>query len=664
MSFMPAVGAAWFVSAIAPRTLPPSAPPRHDGGMRRSASRRTTIEPEAPTEPLPDMSGKYDVLACGTAGVWRALVEIHARISTKRRRQFHFVMGLMVLGALLELATIGAVVPFVALLADPLRLSRFPEAQLVFGAIGAVTIREQLLATTGVFVALVLLAGVVRLQLSWSCRKFIFQTGHDIALDMLHRILLQPYSFHVARNTSNLIAALDKAGVLAFNVLLQLMQAAIAVTASVFIIAALVYVDPFAALLAAAAILPLYMLVSVLTRHHLDRNSQIAASSWSERIRIVQESLGGIRDVLIDQSHAIYLEAFRRVDLRLSTAQAHTAFIGTAPRFIIESLGMAFIAALACMVTLRHGGLAAALPIIGALALGAQRLLPFLQQIYLSWSVAVGNRSVVQQVLEFLSLPVDQEIAGAAELVPLPLQHHIRATNISFTYPGRRAPAIDELSFEIRRGECVALVGRTGSGKSTLADLLMGLLEPIAGQIDIDGVALSKDNRRNWQRSIAHVPQSIFLADTSIARNIAFGQQAGQLDLERVIDASIKARLHEFVSTLPDGYETFVGERGTRLSGGQRQRLGIARAIYKQAPVLVLDEATSALDEETELAVMRALDRLGEEGRTIIMIAHRLSTAVRVDRVIRLDDAPGHDLHACREMLSDALSEAQVRARA
>jgi len=200
------------------------------------------------------MSGKYDVLACGTAGVWRALVEIHARISTKRRRQFHFVMGLMVLGALLELATIGAVVPFVALLADPLRLSRFPEAQLVFGAIGAVTIREQLLATTGVFVALVLLAGVVRLQLSWSCRKFIFQTGHDIALDMLHRILLQPYSFHVARNTSNLIAALDKAGVLAFNVLLQLMQAAIAVTASVFIIAALVYVDPFAALLAAAAI--------------------------------------------------------------------------------------------------------------------------------------------------------------------------------------------------------------------------------------------------------------------------------------------------------------------------------------------------------------------------------------------------------------------------
>jgi ATP-binding cassette subfamily B protein len=325
---------------------------------------------------------------------------------------------------------------------------------------------------------------------------------------------------------------------------------------------------------------------------------------------------------------------------------------------------MAFIAALACMVTLMHGGLAAALPIIGALALGAQRLLPFLQQIYLSWSVAVGNRSVVQQVLEFLSLPVDQEIAGAAELVPLPLQHHIRATNISFTYPGRRAPAIDELSFEIRRGECVALVGRTGSGKSTLADLLMGLLEPIAGQIDIDGVALSKDNRRNWQRSIAHVPQSIFLADTSIARNIAFGQQAGQLDLERVIDASIKARLHEFVSTLPDGYETFVGERGTRLSGGQRQRLGIARAIYKQAPVLVLDEATSALDEETELAVMRALDRLGEEGRTIIMIAHRLSTAVRVDRVIRLDDAPGHDLHACREMLSDALSEAQVRVRA
>jgi ATP-binding cassette subfamily B protein len=325
---------------------------------------------------------------------------------------------------------------------------------------------------------------------------------------------------------------------------------------------------------------------------------------------------------------------------------------------------MALIAGLACVATLRQGGLAAALPILGALALGAQRLLPFLQQIYLSWSVAIGNNSIVQQVLELLRLPVDEETACAGELMPLPLQQHIRLENVTFFYPGREAPAIDGISFEIRRGERVALVGRTGSGKSTLADLLMGLLEPTGGQIDIDGVALTRDNRRNWQQGIAHVPQSIFLADTSIARNIAFGQDSGQVDLQRVIDASTRAQLHAFVSTLPEGYETFVGERGTRLSGGQRQRLGIARAIYKQAPVLVLDEATSALDEDTELGVMRALDRLGEEGRTIIMIAHRLSAAVRVDRVIRLDDARRRDLDACREMISAALAGAHASARA
>ena len=233
---------------------------------------------------------------------------------------------------------------------------------------------------------------------------------------------------------------------------------------------------------------------------------------------------------------------------------------------------------------------------------------------------------------------MDDELAEAAEGEPLPFRDRIRVEHVNFAYASRRAPALEDVSFEIPRGRRVALIGKTGSGKSTLADLLMGLLEPGAGRITIDGVLLTRENRRSWQRSIAHVPQAIFLADASIARNIALGVPAKTIDLPRVREAGRKAQLDEFVDTLPEGYDTHVGERGIRLSGGQRQRLAIARAIYKQVLVLVLDEATSALDDETEAAVMHALDQLGEEGRTIIMIAHRMTTIARADIVVRLDN--------------------------
>jgi len=246
---------------------------------------------------------------------------------------------------------------------------------------------------------------------------------------------------------------------------------------------------------------------------------------------------------------------------------------------------------------------------------------------------------------------VDEELTRAGHVPALPLLDRIRVDNVSFAYASRRGPALQNISFDIPCGARIALIGKTGSGKSTLADLLMGLIEPAEGRITVDGVPLTHDNRRNWQRSIAHVPQAIFLADASIERNIAFGVPADAIDRKRVIDAARKAQLDEFVHALPEGYDTHVGERGVRLSGGQRQRLGIARAIYKEASVLVLDEATSALDDATEAAVMEALDQLGDEGRTIILIAHRLSTVSRADIVVRLDNGRLAELGSYAEVI-------------
>jgi ABC-type multidrug transport system fused ATPase/permease subunit len=502
---------------------------------------------------------------------------------------------------------------------------------------GAETPHARLIAASGIFMFLAIIAAAVRLQLLASMQSFVFRMGHELAVEIQRRLLLQPYSFHINQNTSSLVASLEKVGVVVYNVVLQGMQAATAIFMAVCIIGGLIYIDPFTALTAAAAFSVVYLLVSAFSSRRLERDSEIIGGSYDERIKIIQESLGGIRDVIIDNSQAVYLDTFRRLDDRFNVARADIGFISSAPRFIIEGLGMVVIAALAVIISNRDGGFARALPILGALALGAQRLLPLLQQVYVGWSTAIGHSAVLAQVLDLLRLPVTEEMSRAADVEPLPLTHGIALEHVTFGYRNRPKAAIEDVSFDIPKGQTVALIGKTGSGKSTLADLLMGLIEPSAGRITIDGVPLTRENRRRWQRSIAHVPQAIFLADTTIARNIAFGVAEDRVDLARVIEAGKKAQLDEFVDALPDGYQTRVGERGIRLSGGQRQRLGIARAIYKQAPVLVLDEATSALDDATETAVMQALDQLGREGRTIIMIAHRLSTISRADIVVRLD---------------------------
>lgn len=558
--------------------------------------------------------------------VWRDLAQIHAQMSAPRRRQFYRLIALMCVGAFAELATIGSVVPFLSLLANPGVLAKL--GWLPIGSLPAAAL---------LFAALVLIAGTVRLYLSFSVQDFSYRLGHEIMVAIERRVLLQPYSFHIEQNTSNLLAAIEKVEVLVFDALLPSMQALASGFLAIFIVAALLYIEPVTALIAATAFSAVYLAVSAVARRRLSANSDAIGRSFNERMKIAQESLGGIRDVIIDGSHEFYLRLFRQVDLQLCVARANTAFISTAPRYIIETVGIIILAAIAVVVAQRDGGLAAALPALGAIALGAQRLLPLLQQVYTGWSTSSGYISIVGQVVDLLRLPLE-EPGDRGDGKAMPLRTSVEARDLGFTYPSRRRPALAGINFEIPAGAAVALVGATGSGKSTLADLLMGLLDPASGEILIDGVPLTARNRQHWQRSIAHVPQSIFLADATIAGNIALGCPQEEIDRERLVEAARLAQLDAFVSSLPEAYETVVGERGIRLSGGQRQRLGIARAIYKKTPVFVLDEATSALDEATEQAVFEGLEQLRKDGRTLVIIAHRLSTIAHCDLVVRLHD--------------------------
>jgi ABC-type bacteriocin/lantibiotic exporter with double-glycine peptidase domain len=543
-------------------------------------------------------------------------------MSPGRRRQFRLVVPIMLLGALAETITIGAVLPFLALLANPERGARLPGFRLI-EAMGGRSGGDLVTRATLILVAAVVAAAAMRLLISQVTNRFVFALGHEVGLNIFGRMLRQPYSLYASRNPATVIAGVDKVQALISWVLAPMMQGLTASIIALAIIAVLIAIAPATAALAAAAAALIYIGVSYALAGRLRANSRALAEYASARAKAVQEGLGGLRDILLDHSQDIFEQKFRRLDRAYRQAQASLATIGSTPRYVLEAAGIVLIGLLALHMSLQSGGMAAAIPVLGALALGAQRLLPLLHASYLGWTQFSGHLQTLRDVVELMHAPT---VTTLRVRDPVPFQHDIVLDRVSLVHPGG-AQALREVSFGIAKGERIGLVGKTGAGKSSLLDLMMGLLDPTGGEIRIDGQPLDAASRPNWQAQIAHVPQSIYLADESIAFNIAFADADGPIDM---------ARVHEAIAAAPMGYETTVGDRGVRLSGGQRQRIAIARAFYKRASILILDEATGHLDKETEDAVIAAVSEIDRD-ITILIVAHHASTLRGCDRILRLD---------------------------
>lgn len=559
-----------------------------------------------------------------------------AHLPRRRRWQGAAVVGLTLIGAVAEAMTIGAVLPFLALLADPGAVQKHRWLAAALSLLGPRAAADPIVALAILFCVVAVCAAAIRIVIAWASQKFVFRIGFDLGLALYERLLHQRYAFHVSQNSSRLLSRINGIQTVLTGMLLPMVQAFTSLVIACFIVAGLLLVNATVAITSALSFSAIYLGVSLATRNRLRRNGQIAAEGHKLRLKAVQEGLGGIRDVLLDGAQPIHLRKFAAIDTRLRNAQAATALIGAVPRFAVEGLGMVLIVLLALVLSGGGGDIDASLPVLGALAIGAQRLLPLLQFIYTGWTSMMGNRAMFFDVLDLLDQPMPLDRTPRKAIAPMPFERAVTFRNVEFRYADGGALVLDGIDLEIARGSRVGFVGRTGSGKSTIMDLTMGLLRPTGGSIEVDGVPLDEGNLASWQAQIAHVPQHIYLSDESFAENVAFGVPEREIDHDRVVAACRKADIHDFIAAQPDGYGSHVGERGVRLSGGQRQRIGIARALYKKSSLLVLDEATSALDEETEAAVIAAVERLGR-GHTILMIAHRVSTLRGCDVVFRLD---------------------------
>jgi ATP-binding cassette subfamily B protein len=540
----------------------------------------------------------------------------------------------MIVSAFAEVISMGAVLPFLSVLVSPDLVFNHPIVADMALTWGITSADQLVLPLTITFAALALIAGAIRMLLLWVSSQLASACGADLSIKVYRSTLFQPYHVHVTRNSSAVISGLGKVETAA-NLLSQLLILISAIVLLLAIMIALIAIDPMVASVAALGFGGSYGLISWLARRQLYRNSQRIAHEQTQIIKAIQEGLGGIRDVLLDATQLVYCAVYRKADMPLRKAKANNVFISGSPRPAMEALGMVLIAVLAYVLTRQTGGIATALPVLGALALGAQRLLPALQQSYSAWSNITGSHASLADAIALLDQPLPIELLQPAP-APRPFQDSVRFDDVRFRYTSDGPWVLDCLNLTIPKGARIGFVGSTGSGKSTTLDLLMGLLIPSEGGLLVDGQPISGNHLRAWQRTIAHVPQGIYLADTTLAENIAFGVPYDDIDLNRVRQAARQAQIADFIESSPEGYQAYVGERGIRLSGGQRQRIGIARALYKQASVLVFDEATSALDNATEQSVMDAIEGLSSD-LTILLIAHRLTTVRRCDTIIEME---------------------------
>lgn len=557
------------------------------------------------------------------------------QVPVRRRLQLAALFVLMLAAAGAEIFSIGAVLPFLGVIAAPDQVLAHPIVRRVAESVALSSRDDLLLFFTLTFVAAALLSAGLRLLAMWTQVRMANAIGADFSIKAYERTLYQPYAVHVSRNSSEVHAGLGKANNLAGAMIQPSLHILSSALILVGLLGAILSIEPVVALCAVGGFGGIYAGILTFARRRLGELSGVAAHQAIRINKATGEGLGGIRDVLIDGLQRTYAQAFRSAIRPLQQAGAWIAFMENSPRLVIEALGMAFIAGMAFTMARAGEGGSNPILILGSLALAAQRMLPVLQNLYSNIVRVQSSQVSVQDALELLEQPVPAH-AGRPRPQPLPFRHALEIRDLHFRYSETTPWVLRGINLKIPRGSRVGFIGATGSGKSTLIDVLMGLLPPVQGAILVDGQPVFPDRTREWQAHLAHVPQSIYLADISIAENVAFGLSPEQIDQERVRAAARQAQIAEAIEAWPEGYDTPVGERGVRLSGGQRQRVGIARALYKQADVIVFDEATSALDNRTEAAVMEAIEGLHQD-LTLLMVAHRLTTLRDCDLIVELE---------------------------
>ncbi len=573
-----------------------------------------------------------------------------------RRRGFGIAASLA-LRAVLNLAGLAALLPVLALALDPARLDEGIAGRI--GAAAGFASREAFAAAVcAAVVAIVVMKNLLIMGLARIERNYVYDLYRTLSRRLFIAYHDRGLSFVKASGTTALARNVN-AVCLAFTAGVLRPAATIAAETMLLLLlaAALALYAPLAALLAAAILLPAGWLYQRLVRERINRYGELENRAQREKAQLVAETFRGFADIEVNGAFPALLRAFDRAMERVVDTRRSESAIALLPQMLTETglaAGLALLAAWGFGTDIAHRQL-----LFGVFAIAALRLMPSVRSILSAWASMRYNRYTIDILHEALRDAAEfsgHDAPASDDRHPesLPFEREIALRDLSFRYADGACDILHDFSLTIRKGERIGIRGSSGAGKSTLVNLLTGLYEPTAGCIEIDGTPLTAANRRAWQRRIGYVSQRIFLTEGSLAENVAFGRTAEETDRRRVIEALDAARLREFVDSLPAGIDTPAGECGCRLSGGQRQRIGIARALYRNADLLIFDEATSELDPATEQEVARAIDRIAaaRPGLTLLIVAHRERTLEGCDRIVTIGTAaPQHEPYTTNDDL-------------
>jgi len=565
--------------------------------------------------------------------------KILALFTTRERRRGYLLLIMILIMAFLDTVGVASIIPFMAVLGNPEVVETNRWLALVYNRLGFTDPQEYLLFL-GVLVFIALAGSIIfRALTQWVLLRFTHMRNHSISCRLFEGYLGRPYTWFLNRHSADLgKSILSEAGQVVNGVVIPAMQLLSQGAMALFLVILLILVNPVLAFMVSLVLGGAYLIIYMATRRFLVNIGKDRVIANRERFKTAQEALGGIKEVKIFGREPAFYSRFIKPSFRFAKHQVSSQIASQMPRYALELTAFGGILLIALYLFRAHGNFNRILPLLAVYAFAGYRLLPALQMVYQHLSkLRFGLPALDSLYDDMLEFRGNEPLFQGQQPKPICFQKRIHLEGIYFTYPGANTPALKEVDLTIPARSTVGLVGATGSGKTTTVDLILGLLRPVQGRLLVDDTPITPDNVRAWQSALGYVPQQIYLADASVAANIAFGIAEKNINMAAVIRAAKVAELNEFVTNgLPKGYETIVGERGVRLSGGERQRVGIARALYHDPAVLIFDEATSALDNLTEQAVMSAIHNLGRT-KTIILIAHRLSTVKNCDLIYVLE---------------------------
>lgn len=570
----------------------------------------------------------------------RTYANILDLLDSRQRRHFALLIVMMMVMGVMDLAGVASILPFLAVLGSPEIIENRAVLGWLYEALGFQS-SYAFLQFLGLAVFVMVMSSIaVKAFTFYLVTRFSRGVATSLGIRLLRQYLARPFEWFLGQHSADLgKSVLSEVNQVVTGSITPAIRAIANLIVLLFLVGFLLALEPIGAIVVGILLGACFGLIYRYLRNYLLEIGRDRAAATRERYKITTEAMGGIKEVKILGIEDVYVNRFLDPSWRLARHQAAVSLLGEMPRYVLEALAFgSMLLFILFLLWTRDGGIAAVLPVLGAFAFAGLKLMPTVQVLFSDVAQIRFGEPALDALYKDLSvtLPRPPRRRPDGER-PVRLRRELRLDDVIYRYPGAARAALDGLTLSIPAGTSAGFVGPTGAGKTTAIDVILGLLEPAAGTLSIDGVPITAENRAHWQTEIGYVPQSIFLSDDTVAANIAFGESDAAIDREAVIRAARLAHLDEFVESLPQGYDTVIGERGMRFSGGQRQRIGIARALYRNPDIVVFDEATSALDTVTERAVMDAIRTLQGQ-KTVIMIAHRLSTVSHCDNIFFLKD--------------------------